>query len=169
MSAYEQDVQIAKDGASCGLGGCQSSVAGLQPSFKPEEVFSTSTFCLPGAQGVSKTDYRGLAAHLQDAPAWCEAIELAAVPHFTTFQKAAQRLLRAQPVSELLDETVSQIMGRLCLSSCAHLILGVTLELERNPPRPPMGRAANLRERFHRRELRRPWPLCLSTSHQNVF
>ena len=59
-----------------------------------------------------RTDYRGLVAHLQDTPAWCEAIELAAVPHFTTFQKAARRLLRATPVAGLLDETVGQIMGR---------------------------------------------------------
>jgi len=34
------------------------------------------------------------------------------VPHFTTVQKAAQRLLRAAPVAELLAETVGQIMGR---------------------------------------------------------
>jgi hypothetical protein len=59
-----------------------------------------------------KTDYRGLMAHLQDSPAWCEAIELTIVPHYTTFQKAARRLLRASPVAELLDETVAQIMGR---------------------------------------------------------
>jgi hypothetical protein len=37
---------------------------------------------------------------------------LAEVPHFTTFQKAARRLLRIQPVAGLLDETVGQIMGQ---------------------------------------------------------
>jgi hypothetical protein len=59
-----------------------------------------------------KTDYRGLAAHLRDSPTWCQAIELSKVPHFTTFQKAAQRLLRIQPVAGLLEETVSHVMGR---------------------------------------------------------
>jgi hypothetical protein len=59
-----------------------------------------------------KTDYRGSAACLRDTPDWCHAIQLTKVPHFTTFQKAAQRLLRATPVAELLNETVAEIMGR---------------------------------------------------------
>ena len=61
-----------------------------------------------------KTDYRGLAAHLCDSSEWCQAIELTKVPHFTTFQKVAQRLLRIQPIAGLLEETVSQVMGRKC-------------------------------------------------------
>ena len=42
-------------------------------------------------------DYRKLSALLQDAPAPAQAIGLVQVPHFTTFQKAARRLLRSQP------------------------------------------------------------------------
>ena len=41
----------------------------------------------------------------------CEAIEPDRVPHFTTFQKAARRLLRSKPVDQLLDETVHRMMG----------------------------------------------------------
>ena len=58
-----------------------------------------------------RTDYRGVEACLRDTAAWCEAIELASVPHFTTLQKAAARLLRSTPVLELLNETVAEIMG----------------------------------------------------------
>ena len=59
-----------------------------------------------------KTDYRGLVAHLSDCPNLCEAIELNRVPHFTTLQKAARRLLRSKHVDRLLDETVRRMMGR---------------------------------------------------------
>ncbi len=34
------------------------------------------------------------------------------VPHFTTFQKASRKLLAAEPVQRLLDETVSRMMER---------------------------------------------------------
>jgi hypothetical protein len=78
----------------------------------PKKFTQHQLFACLVLKAFLKTDYRGLAAHLQDTPAWCDAIELAEVPHFTTFQKAARRLLCAQPVAELLDETVGQIMGR---------------------------------------------------------
>lgn len=53
------------------------------------------------------TDYRGVCAFLQD---FCEAraiIELKRVPHFTTLQKACQRLLKQEIVSSLIEETVA--------------------------------------------------------------
>ena len=53
-----------------------------------------------------KTDYRGLVAVLADCPELCAVIELKTVPHFTTLQKAADRLLRKQPANRLLDATV---------------------------------------------------------------
>ena len=40
-------------------------------------------------------DYRKLSAVLADAQEWTATIGLEEVPHFTTFQKAAQRLLLA--------------------------------------------------------------------------
>src|SRR5271166_4187200 len=53
-----------------------------------------------------KLDYRKLAGLLADTPELCKAIELTKVPHFTTFQKAAQRLLRTVPARRLLDATI---------------------------------------------------------------
>ncbi len=44
-----------------------------------------------------KTDYRGLACVLADCADLCAAVELERVPHFTTFQKAADRLLKKTP------------------------------------------------------------------------
>ncbi len=50
-----------------------------------------------------RLDYRGLAAALADQPELARAIDLRAVPHFTTFQKAAARLLRAEPARKVFD------------------------------------------------------------------
>jgi Transposase DDE domain len=50
-----------------------------------------------------RLDYRGLAAALADGPELARAIDLNEVPHFTTFQKAAARLLRAEPARRVFD------------------------------------------------------------------
>lgn len=53
-----------------------------------------------------KTDYRGVVCFLADCPDLCAVIELKTVPHFTTLQKAADRLLRKRPADRLLDATI---------------------------------------------------------------
>ncbi len=59
-----------------------------------------------------KLDYRGITALLLDAPPLCAAIGLKRVPHFTTLQKAAHRLLRRPTVTRLLTATVHRGLGR---------------------------------------------------------
>lgn len=59
-----------------------------------------------------KTDYRGVVAHLADCPSLAQAIELGRIPHYTTLQKAARRLLSAAPARRLLDATVREHLGR---------------------------------------------------------
>ncbi len=51
-----------------------------------------------------KTDYRGLVNFLADCPSLRAAIELEHVPHFTTVQKAADRLLKKKnaPTASLI-------------------------------------------------------------------
>lgn len=51
---YEQNVQVAKEGARHGLGGRPGRPAGLQWSVQPKKVCPASTVCLSGAQGVSQ-------------------------------------------------------------------------------------------------------------------
>jgi hypothetical protein len=53
-----------------------------------------------------RLDYRKLSALLEDAPCLAAVIGLRQTPHFTTFQKAAQRLLLARPVRRLLKTSV---------------------------------------------------------------
>ena len=48
-----------------------------------------------------RLDYRKLAALLKDCPGLAATIDLATAPHFTTFHKAAHRLLRSHHVNRL--------------------------------------------------------------------
>ena len=80
--------------------------------YSPKKFTQPTLFACLVLRAFLKTDYRGLVEHLRDAPEWCQAIELESVPHFTTFQKAARRLLRSANVSKLLDETIGRVMGR---------------------------------------------------------
>ncbi len=59
-----------------------------------------------------RTDYRGIAAQLADNPLLITTLGLGKVPHYTTLQKAAQRLLKSVPARRLLEATVRLEMGR---------------------------------------------------------
>ena len=60
-------------------------------------------------------DYRGIEELLRDTPELAAVIELKQVPDFTTLQKAAKRLLRAELARRLLDMTVglAKSVGKL--------------------------------------------------------
>ncbi|MHC4405754.1 MAG: transposase [Planctomycetota bacterium] len=80
--------------------------------YSPKKFTQHQLFACLVLRVFLKTDYRGLASCLCDSPTWCEAIELNKVPHWTTFHKAARRLLRSKSVMVLLDRTVRHVMGR---------------------------------------------------------
>ena len=65
-----------------------------------------------GIEIVFKTDYRGVVEHLKDCPALAESVGLTKVPHFTTLQKAAKRLLKRKGVDQLIGTTLKLAMGR---------------------------------------------------------
>jgi hypothetical protein len=58
----------------------------------------------------ARLDYRGLAWHLADHPDLGALIGLKAVPHYTTFQKAAQRLLAAVPGRKIFDAVLERAL-----------------------------------------------------------
>jgi hypothetical protein len=80
--------------------------------------FAPKTFTVPQLfaclvlKEFLRLDFRKLSALLEDAPSLAAAIELDKVPHFTTFHKAAQRLLLARRARHLLDETVRVAKAR---------------------------------------------------------
>jgi hypothetical protein len=57
-----------------------------------------------------RLDYRGFAVHLEDHPDLCRLIYLEVVPHFTTFQKAAVRLLAAVPGRKMFDAVLDRAL-----------------------------------------------------------
>ena len=63
--------------------------------FSPKKFTQPQLLACLVLKEFSRLDYRGLAAHLDDHPDLCTLIDLKTVPHFTTFQKAAQRLQAA--------------------------------------------------------------------------
>ena len=65
--------------------------------FSPKKFTQPQLLACLVLKEFSRLDYRGLADHLADHPDLARDIDLEVVPHFTTFQKAAARLLKAQP------------------------------------------------------------------------
>ncbi|MCG8450368.1 MAG: IS5 family transposase [Pirellulales bacterium] len=80
--------------------------------YSPKVFTQHQLFACLVLKNFLKTDYRGVVEHLDDHPALVEVLELTRIPHYTTLQKAAQRLLAAKPARRLLDATVRQQMGR---------------------------------------------------------
>jgi hypothetical protein len=65
--------------------------------YSPKKFTQHQLFACLVLKNFLRTDYRGLAVHLQDSPALLVVLELKQVPHFTTFQKASRRLLATGP------------------------------------------------------------------------
>jgi Transposase DDE domain len=56
--------------------------------------------------------YRGTVGLLADCESLCAALDLDRVPHFTTLQKAADRLLREKPFRKLLTVTITRAKAK---------------------------------------------------------
>jgi hypothetical protein len=78
----------------------------------PKKFTQHQLFACLVLKNFLKTDYRGVVAQLADCPSLREAISLEQVPHYTTLQKAARRLLASAPARSLLDATVRLQLGR---------------------------------------------------------
>ena len=78
----------------------------------PKKFTQHQLFACLVLKNFLRTDYRGIVAHLADHPALVTALELCKIPHFTTVEKAAKRLLKSAPARMLLDATVRLHMGR---------------------------------------------------------
>jgi hypothetical protein len=74
--------------------------------FSPKKFTQPQLFACLVLKEFLQLDYRKLTALLSDSPELASEIGLKSVPHFTTFQKAADRLLLAPQARKLLDETL---------------------------------------------------------------
>jgi Transposase DDE domain len=78
----------------------------------PKKFTQHQLFACLVLKSFLKTDYRGIVAHLTDCPSLVQTLGLKEVPHYTTLQKAARRLLASIPARRLLDATVREHAGR---------------------------------------------------------
>lgn len=83
--------------------------------FSPKKFTQPQLFACLVLKEFLRLDYRKLAALLKDCSELAATIDLASGPHFTTFQKAADRLLLVADVRKLLEATldVARVQGRL--------------------------------------------------------
>ena len=78
--------------------GCaKGSLPRFSHFYSPKKFTQHQLFACLALKEFMKLDYRGLMQLLIDTPDLCRVIELGAVPHWTTFQKATDRLLKKTP------------------------------------------------------------------------
>jgi hypothetical protein len=80
--------------------------------FSPRTFTQAQLFACLALKAFWKTDYRGVVAMLTDCPELAhQTLRLKKVPHFTTLQKASERLLGFGSAQELLRTSVRQYFG----------------------------------------------------------
>ncbi len=84
----------------------KSALPEFSHKYSPKKFTQHQLFACLVLKEFLQLDYRKLAAVLKDANELAKAIGLQKVPHYTTFQKAAARLLLSRPANQLLDETI---------------------------------------------------------------
>jgi hypothetical protein len=77
----------------------------------PKKFTQPQLFACLVLKAFFKTDYRGVVAILDDCTDLAAALGLKCVPHFTTLQKACDRLLCFGPAQDLLRATVTRRLG----------------------------------------------------------
>ena len=77
----------------------------------PKKFTQPQLFACLVLKAFFKTDYRGVVAVLADCGDLTAALGLECVPHFTTLQKACERLLCFGPADDLLRATVRRHLG----------------------------------------------------------
>jgi hypothetical protein len=76
--------------------------------FSPKKFTQHQLFALLVLKTHQRQDYRGVIALLADMPNLIEELGLTTVPHYTTLQKASERLLNNAQVQQLLITTVER-------------------------------------------------------------
>ena len=76
--------------------------------FSPKKFTQHQLFALLVLKTHQRKDYRGLVELLNDMPQLLSELQLKAVPHYTTVQKASERLLTNPQVQQLLGVTVER-------------------------------------------------------------
>src|SRR5438132_5175482 len=90
----------------------QAHLALYAHKYSPKKFTQPQLFACLVLKTFFKTDYRGIVIYLWDLPDLTRALGLPQVPHYTTLQKAAKRLLTLPAANRLLTATVRRALGR---------------------------------------------------------
>lgn len=85
----------------------ESSLPLYANQYSPKKFTQHQLFAILVLKEFLRCDYRKIAALLSDCPDLCSVIGLTVVPHYTTLQKAARRLLTTPRARSLLDATLT--------------------------------------------------------------
>jgi hypothetical protein len=96
-------LQVAYDAA-------RQAVAAHRHWFSPKKFTQPQLLACLVLKEFLRLDYRGLAEHLADHGELARLLALKVVPHYTIFQKAAARLLKAVPARELFDAVLDRAL-----------------------------------------------------------
>jgi transposase len=99
---------VAREALAAGT----AALAPYSHKFSPKKFTQPQLLACLVLRKFYKTDYRGIAAELRDHSNLREILGLKKVPHFTTLQKAAARLLSHQEFRVLLRSTIRRVMKR---------------------------------------------------------
>lgn len=76
--------------------------------FSPKKFTQHQLFAILVLKTHQQQDYRGVVALLEDMPELVRELGLKAIPHYTTLQKAAERMLGDAALQQLLSGTVER-------------------------------------------------------------
>jgi hypothetical protein len=96
-------LQVAYDAA-------REALPAHRHKFSPKKFTQHQLLACLVLKEFQRLDYRGLAEHLADHHDLARLIDLEVIPHFTTFQKAANRLLKAAAGHALFDAVLDRAL-----------------------------------------------------------
>src|ERR1700733_7404960 len=89
----------------------KESLATYSSRFSRKDFSQPQLFACLMLKAFFKTDYRGIVEILRDCPDLAATIGLKKVPHFTTLQKASDRLLSQSAAAQMLEATIRRTLG----------------------------------------------------------
>jgi hypothetical protein len=94
MKTTKSPRRVLETGFAC----AQRALPRFAHRYSPKKFTQHQLFACLTLKEFLKLDYRGVMQLLIDSPDLCGVIGLADVPHWTTLQKAADRLLKKTPL-----------------------------------------------------------------------
>lgn len=98
------------------LAAAEQTLPAYSHRFSPRKFTQPQLFALLVLKTHQQQDYRGIIALLEEMPRLVADLGLAKLPHYTTLQKASERLLQDAAIQQLLGVTVERYQSKKALA-----------------------------------------------------